>query len=170
MFLFTSGVAELTRHRAERIARDLVKAGDVREQTSALVRDLLERNRQNRQELLRFLRDEVRNQVQNLGLAAQRDLDRLERRVARLESERRETRPVVSSKSSSRARSDASSSSGASARATPGNATRAKRAAKTSSRAKATRATTTRSKTTRSTDERASAAAANPQQTGGDGS
>ncbi|MFN2390272.1 MAG: hypothetical protein ABR575_11815, partial [Actinomycetota bacterium] len=74
MALFTSGVAELTRNRAEQIAKDLVRGGEVRrDQAGSLVRDLLERNRQNRTELLRFLRVEIQNQVQGLGLATKRD-------------------------------------------------------------------------------------------------
>ncbi|MDQ3646682.1 MAG: hypothetical protein M3345_07075 [Actinomycetota bacterium] len=84
--LFGSGVAELTRHRAEQIVKDLVKGGEVRrDQTGSVVRDLLERNRQNRTELMRFLRSEVRNQVESLGVASKRDFERLERRIARLE-------------------------------------------------------------------------------------
>lgn len=87
--LFSSGVAELTRHRAEQIVKDLVRAGDVRrEQASAIVRDLLETSKASRAELIRFVRSEIQSQVATLGLASQRDLDRLERRVARLEADR----------------------------------------------------------------------------------
>lgn len=50
---FTSGVAELTRFRAE--------------------------------ELLGLIRTEMKHQIESLGLATARDLERLERRVARLE-------------------------------------------------------------------------------------
>jgi polyhydroxyalkanoate synthesis regulator phasin len=87
MALFGSGIAELTVNRAERIVRDLVGAGDVgRKQASTVVRDLVETSRQNRTELMRFVRAEVANQTENLGLATKRDLDRLERRIARLEA------------------------------------------------------------------------------------
>ena len=82
MALFGSGIAELTVNRAERIVRDLVGAGDVgRKQASTVVRDLVETSRQNRTELMRFVRVEVANQTENLGLATKRDLDRLERRI-----------------------------------------------------------------------------------------
>lgn len=85
--LFTSGVAELTRNRAEQIVRDLVQQGDVRrEQASSAVRDLIEISRNSREELIRFVRGEIRAQVDNLGLASKRDVERLERRIARLES------------------------------------------------------------------------------------
>lgn len=92
--LFTTGVAELTRYRAEQVVRDLVKNGDVRrEQASTLVRELLDRNRQNRKELVDFLRGEMQHQVEALGLATKRDLERLERRITRLEGERKKTTP-----------------------------------------------------------------------------
>jgi polyhydroxyalkanoate synthesis regulator phasin len=85
--LFTSGVVELTRHRAEQIVKDLVQRGDVRrEQASSAVRDIMDISRQSRQELIGFVRGEIRAQVANLGLASTRDVERLERRIARLEA------------------------------------------------------------------------------------
>ena len=102
--LFSSGVAELTRYRAEQIVKDLVKVGDVRrEQASSLVRDLLETSRSSRQELLKFVRAEIQNQIGGLGLANQRELDRLERRVARLEAERKAGKKSIPAKSEPRA-------------------------------------------------------------------
>ena len=84
--LFTSGVAELTRNRAEQLVKDMMAEGEVRrDQASSLVREVVERSNQNRRELLRFVRSEVQNQVAALGLANKRDLERLERRIARLE-------------------------------------------------------------------------------------
>lgn len=70
--LFGSGVAELTRHRAEQLARDLI-----------------ERSKQNRGELLRLVRDEISNQLEALGVATKRDVERLERRVARMEANKK---------------------------------------------------------------------------------
>lgn len=84
--LFTSGVAELTRNRAERLVRELVNSGDVPHgQAGSLVGEILKRSGENRRELVSFVRGEIENQVQNLGLASRRDLERLERKVARLE-------------------------------------------------------------------------------------
>jgi polyhydroxyalkanoate synthesis regulator phasin len=86
--LFTSGVAELTRHRAEQIVKDLVQRGDVRrEQASSAVRDIMDISRQSRQELIGFVRAEIQTQVANLGVASKRDVERLERRIARLEGQ-----------------------------------------------------------------------------------
>jgi polyhydroxyalkanoate synthesis regulator phasin len=85
--LFGSGVAELTRHRAEQMVKDFVKQGEIRrDQASGAVKELMDRNRQNRQELLGVVRAEIRKQVEGLGLATKRDVERLERRVARLEA------------------------------------------------------------------------------------
>ncbi|MFP5352005.1 MAG: phasin family protein [Actinomycetota bacterium] len=112
--MFSSGVAELTRYRAEQIVKDLVKAGDVRrEQASTIVRDLLETSKASRSELLRFVRSEIQSQVATLGLASQRDLDRLERRVARLESERSAAPKKSAAKKTTAKRSTARKSTGA---------------------------------------------------------
>jgi polyhydroxyalkanoate synthesis regulator phasin len=85
--LFASGVGDLTRHRAEQIAKELVKSGEVRrDQAGGWTKMLLDASRENRQELIRFLRSEIRNQVQGLGLATKDDLERMERRLARVEA------------------------------------------------------------------------------------
>jgi polyhydroxyalkanoate synthesis regulator phasin len=85
--LFTSGVAELSRHRAEQLVKSMVKTGDIRgAQAPAWVRNLMETSKQNRLELVAFIRSEMQGQVANLGLATKRDLERMERRVARLET------------------------------------------------------------------------------------
>jgi polyhydroxyalkanoate synthesis regulator phasin len=73
MALFGSGVAELTRHRAEQLARELY-----------------ERSKQNRDEVLRLVRSEIQNQIKSLGVTSKRDLERLERRITRLESQVKE--------------------------------------------------------------------------------
>ena len=84
--LITSGVVELTRNRAEAIVRDLIKTGELPgSQAGGAVRDLMERSRQNRHEILNLVRSEIRGQVEAVGLASRSDLERLERRIARLE-------------------------------------------------------------------------------------
>ena len=90
--LVTSGVVDLTRQKAEQIVRDLVKSGDVRrDQSSNIVKELLKRSSENRKELTRFVRSELKNQIEGLGLATKRDLERLERRIGRLEDARKAT-------------------------------------------------------------------------------
>lgn len=96
--LITSGVVELTRNRAEAIVRDLIKTGELPgSQAGGAVRDLMERSRQNRDEILNLVRSEIRGQVEAIGLASRRDLERLERRIARLEG--RSAAPTTARKS-----------------------------------------------------------------------
>lgn len=86
MAMFGSGVAELTRHRAEQLARELV-----------------ERSKQNRDELMKLIRSEIQNQVANLGVPSTRDVERLERRVTRLEAQLKDaTRTSAVKKTSSK--------------------------------------------------------------------
>ena len=93
--LFSSGIVELTRHQAEQVVKDLVKNGDLRrQQASTAAKELIDRSKQNRMELLRFVRGEIQNQIESLGLATKRDLERLERRITRLESERKSSGPA----------------------------------------------------------------------------
>ena len=110
--LFGSGVAELTRNQAEQIIKDLVQAGDVRrQQASSAAKDLYERSRENRKQLTSIIRSEIQNQVQNLGLASKRDLDRLERRINRLEAERKKTTSKKSTAKKSTAKKTTSTGS-----------------------------------------------------------
>lgn len=110
--MFGSGVAELTRHQAEQIVKDLVKAGDVRrQQASTAARDLYDRSRENRKQLTMIIRSEIQNQVQNLGLASKRDLERLERRIARLEGDRKKTTTKKTTAKKSTSKKTTSSSS-----------------------------------------------------------
>ena len=84
--LVTSGVAELTRNRAEQIVRDLVKSGDVRrDRASSTVKELVSFAKENRKDVIAMLHSEVRSQIENLGLVSKRDVERLERRITRLE-------------------------------------------------------------------------------------
>lgn len=99
--LFTSGVAELTRHRAEQLVRDLVQSGDVRrDQASGLVKTVLDLGKQNRKELGQLIRSEIRNQIAALGVVTERDFERLERRVARIEDRQKAASGGTASKSS----------------------------------------------------------------------
>ncbi|MDQ2650888.1 MAG: hypothetical protein M3Z03_15230 [Actinomycetota bacterium] len=82
-----AGVAftALTQSRAEALVKDLVKAGEVQaDQAREAVTDLLERSRRNSERLLETVRDEVKSQITNLGLASKADLDKLEARLASL--------------------------------------------------------------------------------------
>jgi polyhydroxyalkanoate synthesis regulator phasin len=101
--LFTSGVAELTRNRAEQLVRDMVKSGEVRrEQASSLVKSALDFSKANRTAFIDTIRDEVGKQVARAGFVSKRDVERLERRIARLEASRKKTSGGSRSKSSAK--------------------------------------------------------------------
>jgi polyhydroxyalkanoate synthesis regulator phasin len=100
--LVTSGVFDLTRQKAEQVVKDLVSGGFVRrEQTGDAVKELLHRSEENRRDIVTFIRSELRNQIEGLGLATKRDVERLERRVARLEAASKPKKKSTAKKSSS---------------------------------------------------------------------
>jgi polyhydroxyalkanoate synthesis regulator phasin len=77
--------SETTRKRAEEFVRDLVRAGEVRqERAQKVVDDLVERSRKNTEELLALVRSELKSQVSTLGIATNDDIKRLERRIDQL--------------------------------------------------------------------------------------
>ena len=86
--VITSGVAELTRNRAEQLVKSAL-SGEGGGARAELVRQLIDASRQNRHEVIKLIRAEIRSQIQGLGLASVREVERLERRVARLEQEAR---------------------------------------------------------------------------------
>lgn len=62
-------LTQLTRARAEKVVKDLVKAGEVQGHEAAQwVEDLLERSRKTTEGIAETVRVEVQKQLQNLGL------------------------------------------------------------------------------------------------------
>jgi polyhydroxyalkanoate synthesis regulator phasin len=81
-----SGLTDMTQQRAERVVKTLVKQGELAaERAEKAVDDLLKRSEQNRKVMSALVRNETEKAVARLGLARQRDLDRLERQIAQLE-------------------------------------------------------------------------------------
>ena len=140
--IFTSGVAELTRNRAEQLVKTLMSDHP---EASAAVKQLVEISKQNRHELLRVISQEMHDQVEALGLATKTDLERIDRRLARLEERTRSEAAPTSSKKSTAKKSTAKKRSGRSKQSTG----RTKSTARTSGSKKATAKKTTRSSTTR---------------------
>jgi DNA-binding protein HU-beta len=89
-----------------------VKTGDVRrDKASSTVKELLSFAKENRKDLVAMLRGEVESQIDNLGLVTKRELQRLERRITRLEdrataggssSSRSTTKPGTAKKSTAK--------------------------------------------------------------------
>lgn len=74
---------EMTQSRAEAIVKDLVKTGEVQgEQAQKFVDELVARSRKNTDKFVEAIRKEVQNQVTNLGLATQKDIARIEKKIA----------------------------------------------------------------------------------------
>jgi polyhydroxyalkanoate synthesis regulator phasin len=82
-----SGLTAVTRERAERVVRTLVKQGEVAaDNMERTIEDLLKRSEENRRQVARLVRSETERAVARLGLAREKDVQRLENKVERLES------------------------------------------------------------------------------------
>lgn len=82
-----SGVAEIPRQQAERIARDLARQTEATaSMISSLAEDIVSRSRQNAEMVRALVVSEVRRQIKGVGLATRDDFDRLARRVRDLEN------------------------------------------------------------------------------------
>lgn len=100
----------MTMNRAEEFVRNWVRTGELRrDHAQSLVRDLVEWSMQNRKELTAFVRNEIESQLNSLGVASRRDLDRLERRIERVEDTLR-GRAAASAKKTSRRKTSAKTS------------------------------------------------------------
>lgn len=78
-----SGLADLARNRAEEAVDEMLQGGNG---PPSVVRDVMERTKDDREELLRAVRTELHNQLVSLGAATSRDVERLERALGRLEN------------------------------------------------------------------------------------
>lgn len=86
--LLDAGAAftEMTRSRAESIVQELVRAGEIGvDQVQSTVQELVDRSRENTENLVATVRAEVTSQ---LGAASADDVSRLEQRLAALEGAR----------------------------------------------------------------------------------
>jgi polyhydroxyalkanoate synthesis regulator phasin len=77
---------QTTQKRAEAAVKKLVKEGQIRqEEASDRVQELIERSRKSAREMTKQIRSEVRDQINNLGLATKADIRRLENRIDKLQ-------------------------------------------------------------------------------------
>jgi polyhydroxyalkanoate synthesis regulator phasin len=76
---------QMTQQRAEAIVKDLVKAGEVQASEATKRRnELIERSRENTENLFATVRKEVQQQVRAMGLATQSDVEALRKEIASL--------------------------------------------------------------------------------------
>ncbi len=79
-----SGLTQVTRQRAEQVVKGLVKQGEVAaDQLEKTVDELLKRSEDNRRAIAQLVRAETEKVVNRLGLARQRDVERLATEVER---------------------------------------------------------------------------------------
>jgi polyhydroxyalkanoate synthesis regulator phasin len=80
-------LTEMSRERAERVARGLAGGGFIGgDQIRDVASDLVRRSRENRERIRELVARELGKQVSRLGLATKEDLERLGRRVRALET------------------------------------------------------------------------------------
>lgn len=96
-------MTETTRKRAESVVRALVKQGEIAsDRAEKAVDDLLSRSEANRKAVTSIVRTETEKAVGRLGLARQSDVDRLARRVEKLEQQTGGAKKSASKKSASK--------------------------------------------------------------------
>jgi polyhydroxyalkanoate synthesis regulator phasin len=79
----------LTPTRAQELAKGMMDRDAAKEQVARLAADLLEWSQRSRARLTSMVRDEVRDQLTQTGVASQADLDALRKRVRDLERAQR---------------------------------------------------------------------------------
>jgi polyhydroxyalkanoate synthesis regulator phasin len=75
----------LTPAKAQELAKGVVDRDAAKEQVARLAADLIEWSQRNRARLTSIVRDEVRDQLKQMGVASQEDVDALRKRVRDLE-------------------------------------------------------------------------------------
>jgi polyhydroxyalkanoate synthesis regulator phasin len=75
----------LTPTKAQELAKGMVDRDAAKEQVAKLAADLIEWSQRNRARLTSIVRDEVRDQLKQMGVASQEDVDALRKRVRDLE-------------------------------------------------------------------------------------
>ena len=79
----------LTPTRAQELAKGMIDRDAAKEQVARLAADLLEWSQRNRARLTTMVRNEVRDQLRQMGVASQEELDALRKRVRDLERSQR---------------------------------------------------------------------------------
>lgn len=103
-----AAMGKLSPKKAQELARSLVK-GQGKDQISKVAQDLMEWSNKNRERLTSLVRDEVRSQLKQLGLASRDEVDALRKRVRELEKggAKKATERTSAAKRSSAKRSSA---------------------------------------------------------------
>jgi len=82
----------VTRTEAQRRARQLVREGQLAQgRMQAFIDELVRTSRQRADDLVEIVRTEIQRQVEALGIATKRDLERLEARIRKAEKASKQT-------------------------------------------------------------------------------
>jgi polyhydroxyalkanoate synthesis regulator phasin len=83
-----TGITNLTKAKAEQLAKQLVKQGEVAtDNVGDLVEELLEKQKQNREALVSIVKTETQRAVRAMGVATSSEVERLQKQVADLKRE-----------------------------------------------------------------------------------
>lgn len=80
-------VGNLTPAKAQQIAKGFLESGAAKDQVAKTAADLLEWSQRTRERMREFVRREIQDQLGQMGVATQRELDALKKRVRQLERE-----------------------------------------------------------------------------------
>jgi polyhydroxyalkanoate synthesis regulator phasin len=132
----------LTPAKAQQLAKGLMEPGARKDQIAKTAGDLLEWSQRNRQKMRDLVRREIRDQLEQIGVATRADLDALKKRVRDLERTAGTQRSGRRTGTPAAAKSRGAGTAASSAKEAPGVRKRATAsAAKRSSSAASTRAT-----------------------------
>lgn len=101
-------VGNLTPNRAQQIAKGFLEPGAAKDQVSKAAADLLEWSQRTRERMRDFVRREIQEQLSQIGVATERELDALKKRVRQLEREAGMTASGTKAKTSAKKRTSAS--------------------------------------------------------------
>ncbi|HUH08633.1 MAG TPA: phasin family protein [Egibacteraceae bacterium] len=136
------GATEIPRKRAEQLVKTLVKQGEVAaDKAEKAVEDLVKRSEGNRKAIASLARTETERAVGRLGLARQKDVEKLQAKIDKLEAQlaaaQSAAKPASAAKAApakrasggSAAKSSVTGAAGRTGKASSGKAATAKRAA-----------------------------------------
>ena len=82
---FEGALESLTPARAQELAKSFLDPGAAKEQVTKTANELMEWSQRNREKMREFVDHEVTRQMKQVGVATQKELDALKRRVRELE-------------------------------------------------------------------------------------
>ena len=80
------GIASLTKEKAEKLVKDLIKEGEVSEgEGSKLVKDLLEKVEDNKKTIEKQVENTVKNVLKKINIPSKKDITELDKKIEKLD-------------------------------------------------------------------------------------